>query len=144
MSKRVFASGRLSPAEFFFLNAGFSYDPEKQSRLEGRLECARAMAMAERWASDNGLSFEWSQDDDPLECYGGSDVQWLCRAYADDGELLDCLGSVDFGQNGEPWGEPYKRVIEAELALGLLGADGEQSCVDFLVIRPEIQEQVDA
>ncbi len=141
----------LTPAEFFFIHAGWSYDPHRQSQLEGRTECARALAMAERWASDCGISFEWAVDEDPIECsYGDGDGvllwdQWVCRAYDSDGELLDSLGSVDFGQDCDPWsGDPYRRVIEAELSLGLLQGDNSRNCVDFLAIRPEIVEDADS
>lgn len=132
---------RLTPAEFFFCHAGYSYRPGEQTPLEGRMECARALAMAERWASENGVSFEWAEDDDPLECYGSSGRQWVCRAYDCEAELLDSLGSVDFGRDQDPWtGDPYRRVIEAELALGLMGEDGESMPVDPLAIRLSVCE----
>lgn len=127
---------RLTPAEFFFCHAGYSYRPGEQTPLEGRMECARALAMAERWASESGMSFEWAEDDDPLECYGISGRQWICRAYDCDAELVDSLGSVNFRRDQDPWmGDPYRRVIEAELALGLMGEDGESMPIDPLAIR---------
>lgn len=133
---------RLTPAEFFFCHAGYSYRPGEQTPMEGRMECARAMAMAERWASENGVWFDWFEDDEPIIYESDSAHQWLCRAYADDGELLDSLGSIDFGDGQSPWtGDPYRRVIQAELAMGLMGGDGEAMAVNSLAIRLEFCEE---
>jgi hypothetical protein len=33
------------------------------------------------------------------------------------GKVVQSLGGVDFGRDGDPWGQPYARVVEAELAL---------------------------
>ena len=31
--------------------------------------------------------------------------------------VVASLSGIDFGRDGEPWGDPYKRIVEAELAL---------------------------
>jgi hypothetical protein len=43
--------------------------------------------------------------------------QWVCCMFDENGELVQSLGGVDFGRDVEPWGPPYRRVVEAELAL---------------------------
>lgn len=121
----------MTPAEkFFYDNAGWSYDPTKETSEQGRQSCARALASAEAEARDAGLSFDWSQDhitnrdftDDGPEYY-----LWSCVCRDESGEVCASLGGVDFGHTGDdddefaeakqPWGDPYRRVVEAELAL---------------------------
>jgi hypothetical protein len=54
---------KSSPYLFFIKNAGYSYDPKKETPFKGRVRCARALAEAEKRASAEGCSFEWEQDD---------------------------------------------------------------------------------
>jgi hypothetical protein len=35
----------------------------------------------------------------------------------EDGKIVQSLCFIDFGRDGSPWGDSYKRVVEAELAL---------------------------
>ena len=110
---------KQSPVEFFFEHAGYSYDPETQTREEGRRECAELLAAAERWASDAGLSYHWEYDGmDSSEWDSDPDPwpTWECVARDMDGEPVASLGGIDFGRDGEPWNNPHRRVIEAELA----------------------------
>jgi hypothetical protein len=37
-----------------------------------------------------------------------------------EGTVVANLGGVDFGRDVEPWGNPYARVVEAELASDLI------------------------
>jgi hypothetical protein len=106
--------------QFFHDQAGWSYDPAKETREQGRMRGARALAKAEAEAKTAGYSFEWSLD-------GGDSSEWtksrkpatptwqcLCRDTA--GKVCGSLCGIDFVDK-EPWGQPYKRVVEAELAL---------------------------
>lgn len=111
----------LNPAErFFYENAGYSYNANVESAEQGKRRCARELAAAETWARDAGYSFRWEVDpffdssewsDDPEPW-----AQWMCTMHGDDGEIVQHLGGVDFGRDGSPWGNAYRRVVEAELA----------------------------
>jgi len=105
--------------EFFREHAGYSYDPKAETKEQGQERCAVAMAQAEREASEAGCSFEWDRDGGTnREWTDEGDVTptWVCLMRDVDGVLLGSLSGVDFG-DGEPWGNPYRRVVEAELAL---------------------------
>jgi len=94
---------------FFFDHAGYSYSPP-ESPLSGRTRCAELLASAEEWARDNGWRFAWERDQDSDE-HGA----WHCFLYSADGALCQSLSGITF-DSGEPWGESYRRVVEAELA----------------------------
>lgn len=117
---------RDASVKFFYDNAGYSYDPRIETREQGRLRCAQSLAKAERYASEQGWLYEWSQD--PEGCIGGDCGETAtcdhpccqgtshdCRVCllwdADSTKVLASLGSIC-----EPSTE-YLRVIEAELAL---------------------------
>lgn len=123
--RNPFASG--SPESFFWTHAGWSYHPATQTPQQGRADCARRLVAAERAASDAGYSFEWSVDPDcDSSEFTGSKrnawALWQCLARDESGEIVGCLGGVDFGRDGEPWGDPYRRVCEAEIACEALEA----------------------
>ncbi len=119
-----------TPYQFFLKHAGYSYDPKKETQIEGRRKCARALAEAERkayakgfdfeWELDSMTSAEWLEDDED----GGKNRKpwntWACVARDNNGKVIGSLCGIDFGRNGEPWGDPYRRVVEAELALEAL------------------------
>ena len=77
------------------------------------------MAQAESKARDSGMYFEWSLDgSDSSEWTDDRNPPtptWKCVAHNSAGKVVASLCGIDFG-NGEPWGQPYKRVVEAELA----------------------------
>lgn len=79
---------------------------------------ALQLAKAEAESSERGWSCEWMGDDECPREQGYP--QWLCRLLDERGKLLESLGGIDFGPDGEPWGDPYRRVVEAELALQAL------------------------
>lgn len=110
----------MNPYEFFHQWAGFSWDPKTETREQGKARCAQLHATAEAWARDAGVRFQWVRDPDcdrsGIE-HGGP--LWLCMAWRDS-TCIGSLGSVDLGESGEPWGDPYARVIEAELALTIM------------------------
>lgn len=110
----------LTPDQQFFYNqAGYSYDPKTQTKEEGKRECAIALAEAEFIAKARNVRFEWRKDDITSEDF--SDEKpfyrlWYCIARFN-GDVISSLGGIDFGRNKSPFGEPYKRVVEAELCL---------------------------
>lgn len=118
-------AGRLSKAEqFFFDNAGASWKPP-ETQTQGKIRGARALAAAETAARDGGYAFEWRPDPhiDSRE-FSDSRPYWrlwecLMRDAAGHG-VVGSLSGIDFGRDGEPWGDNYRRVVEAELALEYL------------------------
>jgi hypothetical protein len=110
---------KSSPYLFFIKNAGYSYDPKKETPFKGRVRCARALAEAEKRASAEGCSFEWEQDDSTNREWtdeGAEYYTWRCLMRDSLGVVLGSLCGVDFGEGGEPWDNPYRRVVEAEIA----------------------------
>jgi hypothetical protein len=110
-------------AEFFFVNAGYSYEPGKETKTQGRKRYAKILANAEEKARDAGMSFSWEVD----QCCNSllsNDLPewelWVCSVYDAHGRILTSLGGVDFGPGGAPWGESYRRVVEAELACEII------------------------
>lgn len=108
--------------QFFYDNAGFSYDPKKETEAEGKLRCAQALAEAEDYGKRHGFVFQWEADQDgcigcecgseDCHCCTGEAHEVLCCVLRDeDGTVLASLGAIC-----EPTRE-YGRVIEAELAL---------------------------
>lgn len=107
--------------QFYYDNAGYSYNPATETAEEGRVHDARQLAMAERFAAFVGIRYEW-QDDWEI----GNHAEYFCAdAYPDNdgnpetcemvsmwnaGELVGSLGCVDDA------GSIYRRVVEAELA----------------------------
>ena len=118
----------LMPAErFFFEHAGFSYDPKKETKHAGRIRCAVEMAEAERFASNLGLSFDWSDDyhDDGFKDYTPETCE-SCTCWDATGmHVLASLGCID---DASP---EYRRVIQAELALEAVAKyDRETETID--------------
>jgi hypothetical protein len=110
----------MNKAEQFFLeHAGWATPP-------GREDCAILLAAAEARASAGGVSFHWEIDEDSssadwksaeeLREDGGPYAVWGCVARDASGGCFASLWSIDFGPGGDPWGDPYRRVVEAELA----------------------------
>ena len=133
----------MNPYQFFIKHAGYSHNPKTESPMQGRIRGARALARAEREARDGGFCFQWSIDpygtsadwvehntDDPPIMADGSRADggtcgcskcepwqtWQCAMYNSDGQIVNSLHGIDFGRDGTPWNDTYKRVVEAELA----------------------------
>ncbi len=112
-------STQQTAREFFLEHAGWSQKPG-ESQLQGRRRGARQLATAEAKARNAGLSFEWFIDQ---HC-NSSDFNdtkpyydlWVCSCRDASGACLTSLCGIDFGRNGQPWSDPYRRVVEAELA----------------------------
>lgn len=113
---------------FFHKHAGYSYDPATETKEQGRRRCAKDLANAEALARNAGYVYRW-QIDQETDSREFSDRRpyyalWCCICLSSDGGLvLASLFGIDFGRDGQPWGNPYKRVVEAELALEALTAD---------------------
>lgn len=114
---------KAESVRFYFDHAGYSYTSEATRDTE-RMEGARRLAEAAEDAHAAGCSFdwdidpytdssEWSDDPEPWE-------QWCCVMRDSDGTVLASLYGIDFGRDGSPWSDPYRRVVEAELALEAL------------------------
>ena len=110
--------------QFFYDNAGFSYDPKTQSPDQGHIATAKALAAAETWLlTESGYSFGESPDPDSDESFMGDKSQeyrnqWSGKAWVsviedEYGTVLACLGGC-YGDS------KYKRVVRAELALELI------------------------
>lgn len=116
---------------FFLEHSGYCTPP-------GRAACALASARDEARGEELGLVFEWQEDEQPdlswcercqrQEHYGHQAMHqlWICSATYE-GETLSQLCGIDFGAGRDPWmRDPYKRVVEAELAGEAL------ACIDAL------------
>lgn len=104
---------------FFYKHAGFSWNPATETQEDGRRRCAREMADAEAKGRESGLSFDWSIDHDADSrdyAKGPRYELWQCVCYDAEGKAVAYLGGIDFGRNGSPHCDNYRRVIEAELA----------------------------
>lgn len=113
-------TGTLDARKFFYENAGFSYDPKKETPEDGRRRHACELADAEQRARNLGYSFAWEPD--VIDSSDFSDEKpawglWMCVIYRPDGKVCGSLSGIDFGRDGSPHGDPYRRVVEAELAL---------------------------
>lgn len=105
--------------QFFFDNAGYCYDPKTETPEQGKIRCAESMARAEQAARNAGFSFQWCEDDlDSSEWCDERPAwkQYACICYGPDGEIMASLSGVDFGRDGTPQNNYYRRVVEAELA----------------------------
>ena len=116
----------IKPENFFFEQAGYSYDPKRETEKQGRQRGAKALAAAERKGSDAGFSFHWEIDQlcDSSEFSKERPAWqlWACCCRNSQGRVRASLCGIDFGRDGAPWGEPYRRVVEAELALEALAS----------------------
>lgn len=109
----------LEARAFFREHAGFSYRPGKETPAQGRARCAARLAAAER--DSGGLTFEWEIDPDCDSSDFSDDPDpwplWVCICRDESGAIVDSLSAIDFGRDGDPWSNPYRRVVQAEIAL---------------------------
>jgi hypothetical protein len=104
--------------EFFLTHGGWGYDPQTETAEEGRVRSAREMAEAEAWMVEQpGFTVEWFPDTDynPAD-YDAEmpDTAWGCTVTC--GEKQESLWGITFDGDGHPAGNPYARVVVAELA----------------------------
>lgn len=113
---------------FFWTHAGTSYDPQTETRAQGRRRGAEALASAEAWATEQGMAFAWDWDEcgesledmnhatasnpegwcEP-ECGRAHEVLAVIARFRDRSVAGALGGVIDPDAN-------YRRVIEAELA----------------------------
>jgi hypothetical protein len=120
--------------QFFLRNAGYSYNPATETKIEGRRRCAKALAAAEQWAEAEGLEFVWEDDPDTtaddfefpedkahVSEHGavGCILYRPCPQHGTDCKHAEHLGSLwgitESLNNSER--DAYRRVVQAELAL---------------------------
>jgi hypothetical protein len=104
----------MNAYQFFLKHAGYAYDPKTETAQQGRIKCARQLAQAERDARDGGFSYNWSVDE--ISSQEEGKTMWQCGMYNENGRIVNSLHGIDLGEN-TPWSDPYRRVVEAELAL---------------------------
>jgi hypothetical protein len=101
-------------------HAGWSYTPGRETKRQGRARGARSLAQAEAHARDAGWFYRWEIDPDSTSKDFNDEKPawqlWQCALFSADHRTLGSLCGIDFGRDGEPWGQSYKRVVEAELA----------------------------
>lgn len=99
----------LGAYRFMREHAGYSYRPSIETESEGRVRCCLELARAEHALAQAPVYVEWTDDPDSYQEEG---PHWVACLYDSAGELLGSLGGID-----APEGDPYRRVVEAELAL---------------------------
>jgi hypothetical protein len=112
--------------KFFYEHGPSSHNPETQTADEGRWESARAYARAEQAGRDAAHSYEWEIDPD-IDSSEFSDERpswalWECIVYNADREPIGSLSGIDFGRDGMPSDNPYRRVVEAQLSMEALAS----------------------
>lgn len=120
---RDIAGAHGADAAFFYEWAAPSYMPGKETEEAGRLRNAQEHATAEAAARDKGFAFTWTIDlnGDSRDFAKGKRYDlWECVTYNGEGKQVGVLCGIDFGRGGKPWGDPYRRVVESELAMDAL------------------------
>lgn len=111
----------MNAYQFFLKHAGYSYDAATETPMQGRIRCARAMAKSEAAATRLGYSYEWEIDQEINSSEFSAETPphqlWCCVMRNPEGQVVASLGGIDFLHHDNPWAEPYRRVVEAELAL---------------------------
>jgi len=111
----------MTPAQqFFYEHAGWGYNPAIETEEQGRRRGAADLALAEDQAKERGWCCRWEIDPEITSEDFSNDPEpwelWCCTLLDDNGEMIEHLGGIDFGRDGDPWHDHYRRVVEAELA----------------------------
>ena len=121
-----FVRPRSEASRFFYEHAAPGYCPNRETPEEGRWRGAESLARAEREAEARGWLVQWERDYDGD--YMDADTEWhdwphyWCQMYdPETGDTLASLCGVMFADRGGPEGDPYSRVVAAELAEEALG-----------------------
>ena len=111
--------------QFFYDHAGYSYDPKTETKDEGRIRCAKILAVAEILAESRGYTFYWEIDPDiDSSDFDDSSEPWaLWQVVAEDrfGQPFGALCGIDFGRDGHPSADNYSRVVQAEIVSEHIG-----------------------
>ena len=109
----------MNAYQFFLKHAGFSYG-NGETKMQGRVRGARQLSKVERQARDQGFTYHWSIDPHLDSSEFTADEEpwqlWQCVMFNAEGKIVNSLHGIDFGPDKQPWCDPYKRVVEAELA----------------------------
>ena len=117
----------LTPAEqFFYDNAGYSFDPATETATSGRTRVALALADAEKALNGGPLTVTWQEDPEPDESGTDDGQPYIAVLHGpdercndlpdDDGPELTSCGGVTFGPGRDPWSNPVlARVVAANL-----------------------------
>ena len=98
--------------QFFYDNAGSSYDPATETFAEGCVRGARKLAAAEQHAHEQGWIYLW--EDDGCACsICDTKHEQICLLYDKAGTFKRLLASLGGICGATP---EYRRVVEAELA----------------------------
>jgi hypothetical protein len=105
--------------QFFWDHAGWSYDPAAETSDHGKAFCAMSLASAERrLARADDCEVTWEDDPHPWD----GDTEWNGPVYVavlrKGDDVIGVLGGIAM----ESLDDPYRRVIEAELALEYFGS----------------------
>jgi hypothetical protein len=110
----------LSAYQFMREHAGYSYRPSMETPEQGRVNTALALARAEHVLTHSRAFVTW--EDDPDGTCAGEHPAYVALLWhpndqtnellADDWPPRASLGGIDAGE-----GDPYRRVVAAELAL---------------------------
>ncbi len=119
---------RQTAYAFFLRHAGWSYDPAKETSIEGRRRCARVLAEAEKEGTELGLVADWEPDDDPDASFlSQEDLEsarfHVCIIRDAEGYVLASLGGIHEDVRREGF-EDYMRVVRAELFVEALDPQG--------------------
>lgn len=111
--------------QFFYDNAGYSYNSNTETAEQGHERCAKELANAESWAVLDGYTFRIEPDPDADESWLDDETEdyqrewrgaaWWCRMLDADGTVVQSLGGC-YGYSD------YERVVKAELAFEQLAA----------------------
>lgn len=111
-------AGLSKAAQFFWRNAGYSYDPKTETAAQGRERCARSLAAAESVLLEamrvSEVQCVW-EDESPWELgyKRGKDFEQTCEHACICSEAHGALASLGGITDA---GTSYRRVIRAELA----------------------------
>ena len=112
---------KVSAYHFFLKHAGYNYTAT-ETRRQGRIRCAKALAQAERDAKRFGITFQWDYDSDGDDSWMTEEerreehtCEWV-RAVTSDGRTVASLGGIYDADT------TYRRLIEAELAYEALAS----------------------
>lgn len=115
----------LEAIHFHFVHGACSHRPAVEIRETGWLRGAVDLAESERWVQEMGWEFEWVQDleysPDDYDAPDMPGIAWVCllrdgSRHEGEHAVVESVGAVTFGGDGYPDGDPYKRVIQAQLA----------------------------
>jgi|SRR5689334_19882453 len=102
--------------QFFYDHAGYGYDPATETPEQGREKCARKLAYAEAQRQERGWWVEWSHDRYNEGMYLA--ILFCVAPFTGERYALASTGACDAED-----GDPYRRVIVAELACEALAEE---------------------